>query len=411
MRRLFAILLLSGSALAMSLGLAELGLRLFVPRPTHYSVLFPQTRVFQPDPRFIHGVEGPARYEVNAAGYRGRDFGADSSEYRILLVGGSTTECSLLDISENWGTILEHELTPTRDGRATWVGNVGRSGLTSRDHAVTVKYLLPEYPRVDLVVVLVGINDLTAALRQGNSYKRPPPIAAPDAERVQVRNAFAVSPEGLYRPLMEAAGAANAAPWYESLRLHDLARRAWGGRNARNVQNLVGGSNIGTWRAHRQQASRILDELPDLDAPLAEFRANLEAIVQATRKEGAEVLFLTQPTLYRPVLSEEEERLLWLGGTGPFQEEPGQEYYSVARLADVMGAYNRSTLEVCGQEQLNCFDLAAALPADTVMMYDDVHFTEVGAVRVGQLVAKHLRESRPMLFGERGTPDSAAARP
>jgi lysophospholipase L1-like esterase len=403
-----AALALACTTIILTLGVAELALRTLVPPPQHYAVLFPGTRIFEPDPRFIHGVEGPARYEVNAQGYRGRDFGADTSEYRILLVGGSTTECTILDVSENWGSIIEGALTPTRDGRGAWVGNVGRSGLTARDHAVTVKFLLQQYPRIDLIVVLVGINDLTAALRQGNDYQPPRPITEPEAERVQVRNAFAISKEGLYRPLTEAAGEVSAAPWYESLRLYDLARRAWRARNARDVQRQVGGANLGTWRAHRQQASRILDQLPDLTSPLAEYRANLRAIVQAARAHGADVVFLTQPSLWRPGLSADEERLLWLGGTGPFQEQPGQEYYSVPALTEAMARYNRTTLDVCSEENLRCFDLATELPSEASMLYDDVHFTEAGSAVVGRLVAAHLRASLPAVFGEPALADSTA---
>jgi lysophospholipase L1-like esterase len=393
----------------VSLALAELCLRWFVPRPEHYSVLLPGTRIFDPDPRFIHGVEGPARYEVNAAGYRGRDFGPDSSEYRILLVGGSTTECSLLDLSENWGSIIERELPTTVDGRSSWVGNVGRSGLTSRDHAVTVKYLLPQYPRVDLVVVLVSVNDLTAALRQGDEYQRPLPITTPEAERTQVRNAFAVSPEGMYRPLTEAAGSVSTT-WYGSLRLYELARRAQIGRRAGELQRQVGGSNIGKWREHRQQASGLLDQLPDLSDPLAEYRANLTAITRAASAAGAEVVFLTQPTFWRPGLSESEEKLLWLGGTGPFQEQPGQEYYSIPALGEAMAEYNRTTMDVCREERLDCFDLAAAFVADSTLLYDDVHFTEAGSELVGRLVSAHLRSTLPV-FGPQLPGASAAASP
>jgi lysophospholipase L1-like esterase len=400
--RVAAAAVLTLGALLFAVVLAEVALRLMVKPPGTYSMLLPGTRIFEPDRRYVSGVVGTARYEVNADGYRGRPFGLDAEEYRILLIGGSTTECTLLDVSEHWGTIVEQTLEQTRDGRTTWVGNVGRSGLTARDHAVTAKYLLRQYPRIDLIVVLVGVNDLTAALRQGDNYELPLPITTPEAERLQIRNAFAISPEGFHKPMVEGA-AVRTLPWYKTTRLYDLARRAQTGQKARTIINTLGGSNLEKWRSHRASASRLLDELPPLEAPLQEYRSNLNAIVQAARTGGADVVFLTQPSLWRAGLTPGEQRLLWLGGTGPFQETPGQEYYSVAALAKAMARYNEVTLDVCAAQGLNCFDLAAAVPADTTMLYDDVHFTEAGSALIGQLVAKHLQSARPELFAPRLT--------
>src|SRR5688500_8677044 len=90
-----AAVLVTAGSLVFALAMAELALRFLVKPPDTYSMLTPGIRVFDPDPRYISGVAGPAHYEVNAAGYRGAPFGTDASEYRILLVGGSTTECTL----------------------------------------------------------------------------------------------------------------------------------------------------------------------------------------------------------------------------------------------------------------------------------------------------------------------------
>jgi lysophospholipase L1-like esterase len=396
--RIGAVALLLVASFAIAIGLAETALRLLVRPPDTYSMLTPGTRIFEPDARYVSGVVGPARYEVNALGYRGPAFGADAAQYRILLVGGSTTECTLLDVSEHWGTLVQNDLQRTRDGRAIWVGNVGRSGLTARDHAITIKYLLRQYPRIDLILVLAGVNDLTAALRQGNAYELPLPITDPAADRRQIRNTFSISPLGFHRPIVDGA-AATKSSWITETRLYDLARRVRTAGRAREVINTLGGSNVGVWRSHRQSASQIIDELPSLEAPLAEYRTNLQAIIRAASENGADVVFLTQPSLWRPDLTAEEARLLWLGGIGPFQEQPGQPYYSVPALAQAMALYNQTMLEVCQAQGLACFDLAAALPSDTTMMYDDVHFTEAGSARIGELVAQHLRTVRPDLFG------------
>jgi lysophospholipase L1-like esterase len=398
-RRVLAPAVLAVGAVLVTLVLVEIGFRVFVPVSDAYRMLLPGERVFEPDTRFVHGIAGPARYVVNQQGIRGREFGPDSSEFRILLVGGSTTECNMLDESENWGSVLERELDVTGDRRKVWIGNVGRSGLASRDHAVTIKHLLPQYPRIDVVVVLVGVNDLTAALRQ-TAYRSPAPLTDPNAEAMQVRNAFALSPGG-FREVLTADMVPQQEAWYRKSRLFQLAKRARTGFQATQVFRGIAGGNIGQWRQNRQSASTVVDQLPDLTQPLADYRQHLQAVVREAKRGGATVVFLTQPALWKPAMPDAERRLLWLGGTGSFQEEPGHTYYSPAALATAMNRYNETLLSECRDQGLQCLDLASALPKDTVMFYDDVHFTEAGAAAVGRLVAEHLRGAMPATFARK----------
>jgi len=395
-RRVVAATALTGLAFFASIAIAEVALRFILPAPRVYRMLLPGTTIFEPDVRFVHGIEGPARYIVNSQGVRGRDFGADGTEYRILQVGGSTAECAMLDEAENWGSIAERQLNATKDGRRVWVGNVGRSGLTSRDHLVTLRYLLPQYPAMNLAVVLLGVNDLTAALRQGTAYRSPTPLSDPLAERLQIRNAFALSPGG-FRELLTSDMVPQHMPWYKNTRLFQLAKRARTGLQARKVARGLAGSALGQWRTHRESASRIMDQLPDLSRPLADYRRSLDEIVQEGRRNNVDVMFLTQPSLWKSAVSSAEEKKMWLGGTGSFQEEPGHEYYSVRALHEAMGRYNAETLAACREQNLSCLDLATLVPADTAMFYDDVHFTEAGAQKVGQLLAAHLRAVKPAI--------------
>ncbi len=406
-RRFVVPAALTLGAVLISVALVEGALRLLVPVSRVYRMLLPGERVFEPDSRFVHGIKGPARYVVNQQGIRGREFGPDSAEYRVLLVGGSTTECGMLDEEENWGSVAERDLAVTADGRDVWVGNVGRSGLASRDHAVTIKYLLRQYPRIDLVVVLVGVNDLTAALRQVGPYRSPAPLSDPEAEEIQVRNAFALSPRG-FREVLTAEMVPEGTSWYRKTHLFQLAKRARTGFQAKQVFRGISGANLGQWRSNREQASSTIDTLPDLVQPLAEYRQHLEMIAREAKLGGASVVFMTQPALWKPEMPASERRLLWLGGTGSFQEEPGHAYYSPPALAEAMKRYNGTMLEECTKAGLSCLDLAALMPSDTSMFYDDVHFTEAGAATVGRLLAEHIRSALPTTFQKRRPPVTSA---
>jgi hypothetical protein len=50
---------------------------------------------------------------------------------------------------------------------------------------------------------------------------------------------------------------------------------------------------------------------------------------------------------------------------------------------------------VCRERGLECVDLAAKLPRDTSVFYDDCHFNESGARRVAEVLAEHLLGRAP----------------
>jgi hypothetical protein len=120
-------------------------------------------------------------------------------------------------------------------------------------------------------------------------------------------------------------------------------------------------------------------------------RDNLRAIARSAALHHARIVFVTQPFLWRDDLPPDLQRLLWLGGVGPFQKEAGHEYYSVSALAAGMDAYNRTLLATCRRiPGAVCVDLAALLPKDTTVFYDDVHFNEAGSRRVAEILAERL---------------------
>ena len=81
-------------SLVLSLGLGELALRL--SSPERYYVWEPGTRqIFRPMPSIMPGIVGESRFFINEHGLRGDPF-SPGQGYRILAVGGSTTECLYL---------------------------------------------------------------------------------------------------------------------------------------------------------------------------------------------------------------------------------------------------------------------------------------------------------------------------
>ncbi len=380
---------LAAAAVVLALGAAEVLLRTAVPPTRGYSVLPPGANwTLSPAPGLLHGVGGVSHVRVNRSGVRGRPFGHDGAEYRILAVGGSTTLCRALDDSEVWTHVLEVDLARTADGRPVWVGNVGRDGMTTRDHVLHLKYLLPQYPRMDIVVSLVGANDMVSALQQGWQYRPPAPVTELSAEREQVPRAFAVVPGRLQDPVTSRAG---RGPWFKATALWQLGRRAkLALRRQRTIRMGVAGKDpLEVARVARANAPKI-DSLPSLTAPLTEYRRNLNAMADLAVAARVQLVFVTQPSAWREGMPGAEERQLWLGSVAT-----GRAYFTTRALARAMARYNAMVLEVCRQRGLTCVDAASVLPHDITAMYDDVHLNEQGSRLLARALAEHLRKQAP----------------
>ncbi len=150
------VLILVSVAIALVSG--ELVLRAMTP--DEYYVFPPGLeRTFRPVPDTMPGVNGNSRFIINEDGIRGPKF-SDEDAFRILVVGGSTTECLYLDQTETWTQLLQDMLNAQRPGSHIWVGSVGKSGLDTRHNRLQVERLLGQYDRIDLVVLLEGVNDM-----------------------------------------------------------------------------------------------------------------------------------------------------------------------------------------------------------------------------------------------------------
>lgn len=336
------------------------------------------TGSFDPAPGVMPGIEGVSRFWSNAQGLRADPLDEDD-DYRVLCVGGSTTACVYLDQEETWPARLQARLS---DGDLdVWVGNAGKDGMTSRDHLLQLDAVLPVVPDLDALVLLAGVNDLLLRLSRDTAYD-PTFMDREDAEEILAPRVFSV------RPPPDRA-------WWQSLRVVGLVQAMTA--EAPEEQHLLDAQ--GDWyelrRKLRRNAPQKLDALPDLGAGLEEFERNLSRAVSMATERGLRVVLLSQPFIWRADLPPELDRLLWLGGRGDFMNEKVEAYYTVEALAAGMTAYNAVTARVAERVGVEFVDLAAQLPQDTSIYYDDVHFNETGARAVAEVVARVFLRAPP----------------
>ena len=379
---LIAILL--GTFIALVLG--EALLRLFWKEGSHYYLWPPgyQTEL-TPRVELMPGVEPVAHLRVNSNGIRGSEWSDDrKSEYRIITIGGSTTECLYLDQAANWSTLLEKGLDDQAGEPAVWVGNLGRAGFNSRDHVAFMQHVLDQYD-VDAVVMLLGGNDMIHRLMKGDGYD---PRFMEDKPRFYrwLRKRFVSVP--VTSPLFESS-------WYKRTYLFGFLRRY---RRAltdrRNVVRDKSGAWIGKLRAARRNAKKT-DELIGLDSGLAEYESNIRTIIREANNRGVDLVLLTQPAIWHRNLPVQQEDSLWWG------VRADGEYYSSGALATAMERYNQRLLDVCADTGTACIDMAARIPQTSDIYYDDMHYTKYGSEFFASVLLDELRRNKLLLFARR----------
>jgi lysophospholipase L1-like esterase len=365
------------AGLLVGLLLSELAVSLLYPRSQKFYVRRPNQHVtFTPREDIMPGVSGLSEFTTNSLGIRGDEL-AETQQYRILAIGGSTTECVYLDQHKAWPYLIERRLRDST-GLNVWVGNVGVSGHNTRDHIVYMKYLLQQYPKIDAVLNLVGTNDLSINL--SNPNYNPHFLESPGAEAEAVRNAFYMRPSRFEKLLYRRTSLWN---------LWGVIQRAYlpGSRQDRR------GEIYGKWRNDRKSAV-IVDQLPDLESGLTEFQQNLNTIVDIAAAHSVRLIFLTQPTIWREDLPASETSMLIKGRVAHPRSEGSNEYYPVKALAEGMARYNHVTLDVCRTRGVECIDLAAKLPKELSVFYDDEHFNDRGSRMVAEIVSDYLLSTR-----------------
>ncbi len=369
---------------ALALLLCE-GVLQFVLRSIHskgYYIWPPKLKaVFKPTPEIMPGVSGDAEFRTNSLGIRGDEL-APQHTRRILAIGGSTTITEYLDQSETWTSLLQEMLNRNTRKQRVWVGNGGVNGLNSNHHLMAVQYLPLRELKIDTVIILTGVNDLSRRLSYDKGYN-PNYLERPDAKTELLAQTFM----GTYDIYLE-------DPFHKRTAIWQLLRRAKRLMSRTHIEDECGTIYL-TWREHRQHASEIRDELPDLSSALQEYATTINKIIEIAREKSVRLIFITQPTIWKPGLPQNLDALLWLGGIGDFQKESGKPYYSAAALEKAMKAYNDTLLHICRERQIECIDLASILDKNTTVFYDDVHFNESGARKVAEILSQYMIDRSP----------------
>lgn len=348
---------------------------LTTPKISSYYVWEPNFEyIFFPNSSILYGINGESHFTINNLGYRGVEFNNHENEYRILIIGGSTSECLYLDNEEAWPYILMGLLKKTKDNKKVITINIGKSGHGLRNNLLELKYL-PDNYEPDLLIMMLGVNDLLHTISMNSSW-RPFNEAKFD---VSDSYTFVSYPGYSWRSTVT-----YKIYRYFNLKLKNII-----------VQDAFG-NGLADNRLLRTNSKDWLNSITSLDASVEDYGKNLERVIELSREKNITLIFSTQPYLWKNDMSEKENSSLWM--TTDFRGN----FYSTEIMVEAMEKFNNKMLEVCKENpDIFCIDLEKDVPKTLDYLYDDVHFNEKGSISVaeklGDYIKNNIKEFNPNL--------------
>ncbi len=323
----------------------------------------------------LPGMSGSHSFTTNNMGFRGDSLldPKPPKEFRIFMVGGSTTECFYIDDQNDLSRVVERELSSVAPpGVVVRVYNAGLSGAASDDHVASISQRIVHF-QPDLVVVFCGINDL---LRSIYHYDY----------RHYVE----------YRP-------AYRKPWYKRWSMHlQITRRILLFRqrinpDARRLQEqrtLVTNYHP---KIRLQRDAPVTDDPPRTDE--RSYATNLRTLAGIAKANDFELVFMTQQTTWNSAVDPEARNYHWMRYRAPAPErESDVPETGVTFREDLMDLamerLNDRMRGVAVEDSVPLYDLARTLPKSLQYFYDDCHFNTLGAATAAQGLAAFMIERR-----------------
>jgi len=335
-----------------------------LPKVEAYYVWPPNLEyVFMPNSSTFSGISGKSYFNINSQGYRGPEYSDFGKEYRILVTGGSTSECLYLDNKETWPYLVMENLEKTKNGKKVITMNIAKSGHGIINNILALKYL-PENYDPDMIVLMTGANDVLYKLSRKDAWK---PFNESEYDNTESYT-FSLSPGYTYRSSI-------SYKLYKSI------------FNEQKPQDAIGQTLIDN-RLKRQNATIWITKKPNLNAALDDYEKSLKRVIELANEKNATLILTTQPYMWKVNMTKEENESLWM--TYDF----GDNYYPIETMIYSIQEFNKRLLEVCKENKdVHCLDLEKDIPKDLNYFYDDMHFNERGARLVAEELSKYIKEN------------------
>ena len=246
------------------------------------------------------------------------------------------------------------------------MNNAGLDGQSTYGHLVLLRDVMADLrPRV--AVFLIGVNDI--GLDAGNPYDTAlaPSRSTPRAMLAWLTEHSALA--GLAQNLARVARTREAGFGHFQIDLRTVPRL-------------------------EDDARTTAETLTKFSAALPAYESRVDAIVAASRALGIEPVLVTQPLLFGdavdPTTGVDLSKVQAKGAAN------GKLWWQVQER------YNDVTRRVAAARGVTLVDAAREMPKDSRYFYDFMHFTNEGAVRLGDIIAASIAPRLRQLTQSRG---------
>ena len=342
---LFCIL---GIAASVAFFLASLEICFRVIQPKGLQIRMRQT---------LPGVKPEVLFEVNKFGFRSLSMSSREKPpgvFRIIALGASTTVQTNQATEDTWAGRLEAMLNAARVAGNAHV-EVDAYAAGADDIRETMDFVatsLFSYAP-DLVILLVGGNDLTYKRFLANSASSPGLARILDNSKAWAffRQSYLYYTQSRSGPILE---------WHSA--------------------------NLPLLR------SRFLT-LPEAPASIAEdsslatFAEGERQLLHSLRARSVPVAVLGAPSLWKKEMSAEEEAARWIGVNLPEPHRP-----RAALMAREMDRLNEKQAELAKEENAVFIPLDKRIPKTLEYFFDEVHFTDKGSRLVAETIFPEIAQ-------------------
>jgi lysophospholipase L1-like esterase len=373
---------------------AELTARWWIRRGARYYVLPPGLRLLlRLDAQVFPQLARETRLDVNSDGERGDEVPRSTNGlYRVLVAGGSQPEGFFLDQDTAWPGALQRTLERPEQllrlgASKVHVGSIARSGVGSEALNLIFDRVLPRYPRLQLIIILIGATDVLRWLEDGVP-RSPVPPRTEDVFRCHPAGPFGWKPTEL--AAMELLLRARRR-WFRPIQVHERA-----------------GKWIGQARAMRARAKTVRSTMPDPAPMLDHFELYFHRLLRKATAHADRVLVIRQPWFDKDY-SVEEAAHMWHGGVGQVWREEVTTYYSFEVVSKLMTLLDGRAAGIAAALRIEQLDLMPLLDRSLATYYDGFHLTPAGSRAVAAAVAGAvLRQPLPSVHAATAAADAMA---
>lgn len=300
----------------------------------------------------ISGISSPSHISTDQMGFRTTkniNYFDKKNEYRIFAIGASTTEQIFIDDSKTWATYLQSELNILN--KNVVVINTGVSGLRAKHHFYTALEVSRYSP--DALIFMFGINDWNKDITSNLD----------DASVIRIN--FEIT----------------SSPLFKSL---NVIRTLIDGMTSENSSSKI--NEYGEYYAKQNNSlDRNLKKSIDIKSVSKDYEYWVNKIFELCEEKKLKCLFVNQATAYSKNISFDLKKRLWM--------TPPERNYTLEldNLISVSSIYNSWLMKTAFSKNFPICDISEQLDASLDNFYDDCHFNEGGAKKVGKLLSICIR--------------------